>query len=550
VTRVLPVTSYPGNEREPSLSPDGHQVAFSWDGGNGHWHIYIKLLGESNSRRLTSTEADDTFPVWSPDGKYIAFIRSRTQVEGDIMLIPSIGGPERSLHPINIGFAIEGAKRLMSWTPDGKWLCFTSRESAESHHRLFLLSTESGSTRPMLSKAVTNDADDDAAPAFSPDGRWLVFARFYGAFNSKLWFQRITDDLHTEGELLAVSETLANATVPVWVPDSKSVLFLDSYGHRVMQAEMGHPARLVYATEATLEGLTFSASEQALVTSSHTDDDDLWFLPLKGLRPGGSATPFAPSTAVERAPRFSPDGRSIAFISNRSGEEQIWVADAIGDNLRQVTHLNAVLVGRPWWSPDGTLLAFHARMTDQAQIYTVRLRDGFTKQLTYGPRGFTMPSFSEDGKTVYMLEPAHGTTLLYRLSLAAASPQFLWPGLYAVESPKQNMLLYAKSDQLGIYARSLRGDLLRNPEVQIVPDYFPPNGKFQPVDDGIYYVSYSASRLPRAFSFYSFATKQSLDIAQVPAGYSGDLTVTPDRSRLAYTTETKGNYDLVQLVLK
>jgi hypothetical protein len=192
------------------------------------------------------------------------------------------------------------------------------------------------------------------------------------------------------------------------------------------------------------------------------------------------------------------------------------VADAYGNNLRQVTHLNAVLVGPPSWSPDGTLLAFHARIPDKAQIFTVRLRDGFTKQLTNGSRGFAQPSFSQDGKTLYMLEP-HGTALLYRLSLAAGSAQFLWAGLYAVESPKQNLLLYAKSDQLGIYARSLRGDLLRNPEVRIVPDYLPPNGKFQPVDDGIYYVSYSPGGLPRAFSFYSFATKNSSDIAPVPA---------------------------------
>jgi Tol biopolymer transport system component len=145
------------------------------------------------------------------------------------MLIPSIGGPERSLHPINIGFSVEGAGRLMAWTPDGKWVCFTSRESAEPHHRLFLLSTESGTTRPLLSKAGTNDADDDASPAFSLDGHWLVCARFYGPFNSRLWFQRITDDIHTEGEPLAVSNTMDNATAPVWLPDSKRVLFLDSY---------------------------------------------------------------------------------------------------------------------------------------------------------------------------------------------------------------------------------------------------------------------------------------------------------------------------------
>ncbi len=255
VTRILPVTTYPGDEREPSLSPDGHQVAFHGTGEMATGTSISSCLANRIPCVLLRPAADDTFPVWSPDGKHIAFIRNRASVGGEIMLIPSIGGPERS--------------------------------SAETHHRLFLLSTESGATRPLLSKAGTNDADDDASPAFSPDGYWLVCARFYGPFNSRLWFQRITDDIHTEGEPLAVSNTMDNATAPVWLPDSKRVLFLDSYGHRVMQAEMGHPARLVYATEATLEGLTFSSSEQALVTSSRMDDTDLSILPLKGLSPGG-----------------------------------------------------------------------------------------------------------------------------------------------------------------------------------------------------------------------------------------------------------------------
>jgi len=63
---------------------------------------------------------------------------------------------------------------------------------------------------------------------------------------------------------------------------------------------MGHPARLVYATEATLEGLTFSSSEQALVTSSHMDDTDLSILPLKGLSPGGGGSQCLPFRKTAR----------------------------------------------------------------------------------------------------------------------------------------------------------------------------------------------------------------------------------------------------------
>jgi Tol biopolymer transport system component len=63
------VTSYPGDEREPSLSPDSRQVAFSWDGEDGRRHIYVKLLGEERPLRLTQDPGEDSFPAWSPNGK-------------------------------------------------------------------------------------------------------------------------------------------------------------------------------------------------------------------------------------------------------------------------------------------------------------------------------------------------------------------------------------------------------------------------------------------------------------------------------------------------
>jgi DNA-binding winged helix-turn-helix (wHTH) protein len=93
--QVLPETSYPGRETNPSFSPDGSQIAFSWDGEKGgNSHIYVKVVGENKVLRLTSDSRPESCPTWSPDGRHIAFCRD-AQDASEIVVIPALGGPER-----------------------------------------------------------------------------------------------------------------------------------------------------------------------------------------------------------------------------------------------------------------------------------------------------------------------------------------------------------------------------------------------------------------------------------------------------------------------
>src|SRR5690242_14044051 len=120
---VVPVTTYRGLERDPRFSPDGKQIAFSWDEGTGrNFHIYIKLLGETNALRLTSG-GSDRLPAWSPDGKRIAFLREGPNP--GIYSVPALGGEERKLSDINVAAPSGPFASQLTWSLDRRWLLFS-----------------------------------------------------------------------------------------------------------------------------------------------------------------------------------------------------------------------------------------------------------------------------------------------------------------------------------------------------------------------------------------------------------------------------------------
>jgi serine/threonine protein kinase len=99
--RASPLTTYPGNEDSPSFSPDGNQVAFSWNSElRNNTDIYVKLIDAGPPLRLTTDPASDRKPAWSPDGRSIAFLRDQPQNRAALIVIPALGGPERKLTEI------------------------------------------------------------------------------------------------------------------------------------------------------------------------------------------------------------------------------------------------------------------------------------------------------------------------------------------------------------------------------------------------------------------------------------------------------------------
>ena len=228
-----PFTTYPGQECSPSFSPDGNQVAFTWNGvKQDNSDIYIKQIGSESLRRLTTDPHDDYDPSWSPDGQNIAFVREVGPGKRAVMMIPSNGGKERQIAELRTlnarGRSFEA--RWLCWHPGGKWLAVVcDQDSAQDPFAIFLLSLEKGEKRRLTSPPKGTMGDSN--PAFSPDGRSLVFVRGGGA--SEIYLLALSAGLLPEGEAKQLTFNNQWDAYPTWMPDGKEIIYaFGSQEHR------------------------------------------------------------------------------------------------------------------------------------------------------------------------------------------------------------------------------------------------------------------------------------------------------------------------------
>src|ERR1700727_1207633 len=140
---VVPLTAHPGDERDPTFSPEGSQVAFAWGPEGGTPDIYVKLGGPGEPIRLTNTPEDERMPQWSPDGRWIAFPRSPIGAASlgttGIIAIPALGGPERVI-------TREQNTPYVSWSADSQWVAYCTG----SPRSLYLASLNGGDKKLVI----------------------------------------------------------------------------------------------------------------------------------------------------------------------------------------------------------------------------------------------------------------------------------------------------------------------------------------------------------------------------------------------------------------
>jgi Tol biopolymer transport system component len=394
---AVPLTSYPGIEDSPSFSPDGTQVAFQGcpEGPGKNCDIYVKQIGLEPPSRLTDTPVPEFNPAWSPDGRFIAFARmpSWTSTNVSLVLIPQRGGRERVLAELDfstMGNPLPGP--YLAWTPNSKWLACPRMEAGKAMPALFLIAAETGEMQKL-----TDPPDDaaDTAPAFSPDGQHLVFSRVTGT-KSDLCLLRLGEGYSPQGK----PEKVAAGHGAAWTPDASEIVFATDSGlWRIGVSESTRPQRLPFTPDnASAPAISRQGNRLAYAVGRY--DCNIWRVDLRepGHKPGSPAR-FISSTQWEADPKFSPDGKRIAFASDRSGTLEIWACDSDGSNPVQVTSMGGPSNNGPSWSPDSQKIAFwdYQRNT----IYVISANGGDPRILRTETSNAAWPTWSRDDQSIY-----------------------------------------------------------------------------------------------------------------------------------------------------
>ena len=371
----VPLTSYEGDERDPSFNPDGTQISFTWGPEGGIGNTWLMTIGPGNPFRLTTTPDDERQSQWSPDGKWILYSAARPG-GGEIVAKPPLGGPERVLAK-TVGTA--------RWSPDSKWAVV----GMGSPRNLYLAPLQGGALKLLL--PATKDGAL-ASGSISPDGRFLAFRKLSGA----LHVVPLGEGYVVSGESRRLPETRSAGSY-AWTPDSKEIVFIrsmgdanggaDSFMYRVAVAG-GAPRRMEFAGDNAWY-LDVSRRGNRLAFTRLRRDQNMYEAELKadGMLAGPGKL-VATSSRRELQGVYSPDGFKIAFTSNRGGSEEIWIADREGKNaVPLTTSVNPDLTGSPQWSPTGDKIVYLARAkdADEVDVFVVPVAGGPSIRITDDP---------------------------------------------------------------------------------------------------------------------------------------------------------------------
>ena len=416
---TIPLTTYEGIERDPAVSPDGEHLAFVWNGGgDGHYHLYVMLIGGGEPLQLTKAPSDDFSPTWTPDAREITFLRE-TNGSHEVLSIPVLGGPEQRLATTSVGaMGVAGRETTkgLDWSPDGQFLAIVDNDSVNEKPGVFLLSKDA-TKRRLTSPPAGFIADSH--PEFSRDGKRVAFIRHHAGGVADLFVQPIEG----EAEQLTLSQGFLSDLD--WSDRETLVFTAVQRPQRVYRLwnipeTGGEPALLPFGENA--RHISIPQGRGRLAYSQWIESENIWRVSGPSAEDSSPAVKLIASTRKDSVPRFSPDGSQITFQSTRSGRLNIWVCNSDGTNPVQLTRVDQAY--QPKWSPSGRQIAFHAYEPDKAggDIYIIDAKGGFPRNVTQDGFKQGVPHWSRDERWIYYNSLRTGEYQIWKISTEGGEP--------------------------------------------------------------------------------------------------------------------------------
>ncbi len=471
----------------------GDRVVFTYGGD-----LWVSSTAGGTAVRLTSHPGVESFAKFSPDGKWIAFTG---QYDGDeqVYIMPSGGGEPTQLtfYPASGPLAPRWGydNQVHGWTKDGRIIFRSQRDSwSLPIAKLYTVSMNGGPAEAMpMPKAGSGE--------MSPDGRKMVYSprfrdfrpekRYAGGQANTLYIYdlasadtvKVSDDPHAARDAMWIGDTIfynsdRDGKFNLWAYDTKDKKTTQITKNRdwdIRWPSSDGEGRIIYERDGELEILTASSKRSQRLSINVPNDGinrrrrtvsvsnlissyslspkgeravfaargDIFSVPIEK---GGVRNLTRSSNANDRSPIWSPDGRTIAFISDQSGEEEIWTVAQDGSAPPvQVTSGGKAQRYAPAWSPDGKSIIFSDK---DGRVHILTLETKQLRQIADAPNGLILDQeWSPKGNYVsYSMTGRNGVSSVYIYSVAENKSYRVTPALFnangAVWDPSGNYLYY------------------------------------------------------------------------------------------------------------
>jgi Tol biopolymer transport system component len=332
---------------------NGHDVETYYDYVDGDSAIFVMDTDGGNQKQLTHNDCRDSAPTWSPDGQFIAFESDRTG-NHEIFAMDADGSNQTQL--------TDGSGWHPAWSPNGLRIAFHSKRTGK--FELFVMNADGNNETQLTARG-------GEAPTWSPDGCSIVYSRS-GSWPNEIF--KMDADGSNQTQLTNFWESLLRYNISgdlhTWSPDGCRIAIVVRNPERadeivLMKADGSEQTKLI--VEGGASKPAWSSNSRRIAFSSHCDEDaEIFVVDANGMNlrqltfsmPIEVFSRFFHESVYNVYPAWSPDGRHIAFNSNCGGSCQICVIDTDSGNLTKLTD-SADWESRPAWSPDNRRIAFN-----------------------------------------------------------------------------------------------------------------------------------------------------------------------------------------------
>jgi Tol biopolymer transport system component len=361
---------------------------------------------------------------------------------------------------------------------------------------------------------LTNDAKDIKGLAWTADGSEIVFA----------------SDRHGRFQLWRVVARTAEAAGSYPTP-----VLVEGAGDDASNPSISRTSKLAYQRYSP----NIDIQQVEVIGEAGTGQHRL-----------GRSKPLITSTQLDVAPVWSPDGRTIAFISNRSGTYEVWICGADGFNPLKLTSFGGTAVTLPRWSHDGQRLIFSALTGPDGNFesYIIDAKGGAPRRLRAAShRTIAFPVFSRNDRWIYFVPGARdGDVEVFRMPVEGGEEVRVTRNgaLVVEESYDGKLLYYSKYARSGLWSIPVSG----GEERQVLNSADDTN--WTVTSDGIYFFDPAIpDAAPKPLKFLSFKTTRINVVGnlEMTAPYRAGMSVSPDGRRLLYCTLVNADSDLMLL---